>query len=426
MFRRFFFGLDDDIELNVDEGSVLVRTNTSDTISDEYKNLRNELKRTIGLTDNQSFNARLKNRELNGKTNCFASLIHPFLPSNKNLVYSGEHQIFCGSFTKDGSEFISASQDRYVRVFDSRNWKIKERIRALEFGWSILDFDSSETHIAYGTWSSNICFHTKGESDVTQRLLPLLDDDGYQSGIFSLSFSPDEKYILAGGHTRLIFIYDLEAEHSTPILAHDNDVNAVKWLGSTSNLMLSGSDDGMIKLWDKRDSRRCQYSFIGNLDGITNIDCMENGIYFLSNSKDQSIRLWDIRKNTDPMDAIPPPESYWDYRYGDSSLGNNGRELRSGKYAHKLDNSIHSFRGHCVGRTLIRAKFSPMNTTGQRYIYCGSAQLPFSVYIYDIITGKLEKRLDGHNGLIRDLSWNPNYPQIVSVGWDGDIIAWDC
>lgn len=37
------------------------------------------------------------------------------------------------------------------------------------------------------------------------------------------------------------------------------------------------------------------------------------------------------------------------------------------------DTSVMTYRGHVVLRTLIRSKFSPANTTGQRYIYTGCA-----------------------------------------------------
>lgn len=44
-----------------------------------------------------------------------------------------------------------------------------------------------------------------------------------------------------------------------------------------------------------------------------------------------------------------------------------GRDVR-----HPADNSVMTYRGHQVLRTLMRAYFSPAHTTGQRYIYTGS------------------------------------------------------
>ena len=40
---------------------------------------------------------------------------------------------------------------------------------------------------------------------------------------------------------------------------------------------------------------------------------------------------------------------------------------------HPHDISMMSYRGHSVMQTLIRAYFSPADTTGQRFIYAGSA-----------------------------------------------------
>ena len=40
---------------------------------------------------------------------------------------------------------------------------------------------------------------------------------------------------------------------------------------------------------------------------------------------------------------------------------------------HPHDVSVQTFRGHSVLQTLIRAYFSPAHSTGQRFVYTGSA-----------------------------------------------------
>ena len=40
---------------------------------------------------------------------------------------------------------------------------------------------------------------------------------------------------------------------------------------------------------------------------------------------------------------------------------------------HPHDVSVQTFRGHSVLQTLIRAYFSPAHSTGQRFVYAGSA-----------------------------------------------------
>ena len=52
---------------------------------------------------------------------------------------------------------------------------------------------------------------------------------------------------------------------------------------------------------------------------------------------------------------------------------------------HAADTSVFTFKGHSVYSTLIRCQFSPVVTTGQRYIYTGSSD--GTVHIYDLVTG---------------------------------------
>jgi hypothetical protein len=53
---------------------------------------------------------------------------------------------------------------------------------------------------------------------------------------------------------------------------------------------------------------------------------------------------------------------------------------------HPGDVSLMTYRGHAVLQTLIRAYFSPAHTTGQRYIYAGSAEGVINAW--DLVSGK--------------------------------------
>jgi hypothetical protein len=47
---------------------------------------------------------------------------------------------------------------------------------------------------------------------------------------------------------------------------------------------------------------------------------------------------------------------------------------------HPHDVSVQTFRGHTVLQTLIRAYFSPAHSTGQRFVYTGSADGAVRIY----------------------------------------------
>ncbi len=60
----------------------------------------------------------------------------------------------------------------------------------------------------------------------------------------------------------------------------------------------------------------------------------------------------------------------WDYRWQGVPHYLTRRERRP-RIEH--DSSVMTYRGHTVLQTLIRCRFSPVHTTGQRYIYSGCA-----------------------------------------------------
>lgn len=54
----------------------------------------------------------------------------------------------------------------------------------------------------------------------------------------------------------------------------------------------------MFQVWDRRcfdGHDKPSGVLVGHLEGITFIDTRGDGRYFISNGKDQAIKLWDIR-----------------------------------------------------------------------------------------------------------------------------------
>jgi WD40 repeat protein len=59
---------------------------------------------------------------------------------------------------------------------------------------------------------------------------------------------------------------------------------------------------------------------VGHTEGITHLCPKGDGYHLISNSKDQTVKLWDVRKVLSPSAAIEqarqrPQIAHWDYRW---------------------------------------------------------------------------------------------------------------
>ncbi|OIW12698.1 hypothetical protein TanjilG_24631 [Lupinus angustifolius] len=315
----------------------------------------------------------------------------------------------------------------HIRIYDVDNgWKIQKNILAKSLRWTITDTSLSrdQHHLVYASMSPIVHIVNIGSSEM-ESLANVTeihdgldfssdDDGGYSFGIFCVKFSTDGRELVAGSSGDSIYVYDLEANKlSLRVLAHMSDVNTGCFADETSHLIYSGSDDSFCKAWGRRcliDKGKPAGVLMGHLEGITFIDTRGDGHYFISNGKDQTIKLWDIRK------INPGYRSYeWDYRWMDYPP--------QAKYLnHPLDQSVSTYRGHSVLRTLIRCYFSPAFSTGQKYIYTGSHNA--CVYVYDLVSGDQVATLKHHKSPVRDCSWHPSQIILVSSSWDEDIVKW--
>ncbi|GAB2249268.1 hypothetical protein Droror1_Dr00012627 [Drosera rotundifolia] len=354
-----------------------------------------------------------------------------YLPVNgPNIVDQMDSCAYVSQFSSDGSLLVAGSQGSEIRIYDVENrWKVHKDIRAKSFRWTITDtcLSPDQRYLVYSSMSP-ILHIVHIASTATESLANVTDihdgldlsgagDDDYDMfGVFSVKFSGDGRELVASSNVKSIYIFDLEANKlALKIAAHEADVNSVCFADESGHLIYSGGDDGFCKVWDRRclnfkDKPAGVLS--GHLVGITYIDSRRDGRYFISNGKDQSIKLWDIRKMTSKH-FRPKGSGNWDYRYMEYP-----KKLRDMK--HPNDQSLATYKGHSVLRTLIRCHFSPEHSTGQKYIYTGSND--GGVYIYDLVTTALVAKVDHHKSTVRDCSWHPYYPTLISSSWDGQIL----
>lgn len=271
---------------------------------------------------------RMFDRELGvesrGRARALNSLAtQELIPGSKaDMIINLNDRCYSGQFSEDGSFFFACGQDFKVRMYDTRNpydWRYYKTVNYYGGQWTITDATLSpdNKYLAYSSIRSDVCLATTDPADSSEpRHLDFSNTGGGNArghfGIWSLRFSGDGGEIVAGTSEHSVYVYDLEAQRSVmQIRGHGDDVNAVCFGDKMSpHILYSGSDDTTLKVWDRRSlrSERPAGMFLGHTEGLTYIDSKGDGRYVISNAKDQTCKLWDLRKmvSTDVGERINP------------------------------------------------------------------------------------------------------------------------
>ncbi|ALC41425.1 CG9945 [Drosophila busckii] len=356
-----------------------------------------------------------------------------YIPNQKSTrILSLDAKVFVTKFNKSGDKLITACQDGFVRIYDGSKgtYHLLNRIHARDVQWCITDADFSPDgqHFAYSTWSRSFFVMPLDSHDGDCQWI-VHETSNNRVAVFSLRYSPTGDKIIGGSSNATVIVGDVRTRATQMLRTHRTpniDVNAVSYVSDNDpNLIIAGCDDGLLKVYDLRTAFRGRtvaksvIQFVGHYDGITYIDSRNDGCHVLTNSKDQSIKIWDLRQpsNTRNRNAIRQHQSTmnrWDYRWDRVP-----RQFYNPHRALEGDSSIMTYRGHRVTKTLLRAKFSPLEQTGQRFIYtgCGTGR----IIIYDVLTGHIREAIEGHKTVVRDLDWHPVRSEIISSSWDTHV-----
>lgn len=360
------------------------------------------------------------------------------LPSSKaDMIINYNRKCYSGQFSKDGNFFFSCAQDMNVRMYDTSNpydWRYFKTVAVHMGNWTITDATlSPDNRFLAASSIRNIV--TLAPTDP----MSSLDDDfenvqhldfartvpgtntgprqfrGWRGhshfGIWSLRFSGDGKEIVAGTGDCSVYVHDIETEQSIlRIPGHSDDVNAVCYGDEMSpHILFSGSDDSTLKVWDRRSlgDGRPAGVFVGHVEGLTYVDAKGDGRYVLSNGKDQTTKLWDLRKvvATEKADLSHLSNHTFDYRTDEYPF--------SEWQPHPDDCSLVTFRGHRILRTLIRCHFSPPGSTDGRYVYSGSQD--GRVWIWNL-DGTVKKTIDVYKETFKTRAQEQNSPD--DYYWD--------
>ncbi|MDX1991445.1 MAG: protein kinase [bacterium] len=311
-------------------------------------------------------------------------------------------------FSTDGTQALSGSLDRTLRLWDVATG---ETIRVFEgHVGTVLDVALSPDG-RYAASSSGDAFLRNDGEDERDRTIRIWDvASGEQLYAFTptggymrtVTFSPDSHYALSG-----------------------------TWSGATS---------GYLSLWDLETGEEAR-RFYGHSDIITGVAFTPDGSRILSTSWDRTLRVWSVTTGIELNrfdlfdERLLNVAVSTDGQYALVPSGFYGGNEYSRETEESADTSVWliDLRSRAEVRTLTGSEdwlWSMDISSDGTLAASGSGPLngevrDASVRIWDITTGDVVHRMEGHTNTVEGVEFSPDDAYVLSASWDGNVILWD-
>eukprot|EP01118_Nematostelium_gracile_P012494 TRINITY_DN4566_c0_g1_i2.p1 TRINITY_DN4566_c0_g1~~TRINITY_DN4566_c0_g1_i2.p1 ORF type:complete len:359 (-),score=65.28 TRINITY_DN4566_c0_g1_i2:17-1093(-) len=296
-------------------------------------------------------------------------------------------------------------------------------------------------------------------------MAPIMLLQGHKADVLSLKFSPSGKALASGSFDKMIYLWKVydECENYMVLKGHSSAVLEVKWSTSEEmvfsasadktlgifdattaqrikkcrghslyvnsiaparrgpQLIVSGSDDGTVKLWDVR-VKGCVESFQSGAP-VTSVEISDHADQIFSGGLDDVVKVWDIRKKT----LSYTMEGHTDTITG-ISLSPDGSHLLS----NGMDNTVRMWdvRPYASGNRMVKIFQGAQHGFEKNLLKCSWSQdgskisagsADRFVYVWEVSSRRILYKLPGHRGSVNQVDFHPNEPIIGSASSDGTI-----
>ena len=231
---------------------------------------------------------------------------------------------------------------------------------------------------------------------------------GHRGAVLDLHWSRSSEVIFSASADKTLASWDLETglrirKHT----GHEEVVNCLDVSKRGQEVLLSGSDDGYIGIWDPR--QKAASSFIDTGFPVTAVALSEVGNEIYSGGIDNDIKVWDARKQEvaytlrGHADTITSLEASPDSQVLLSNSHDSTIRTWDIRPFAPADRSLRTYDGAPAGleKNLIRASW---DSKGEK-LCAGSGDR--TAVVWEVKTGKLLYKLPGHRGTVNDVRFSP-------------------
>ncbi|KAF2115087.1 cell cycle control protein-like protein cwf17 [Lophiotrema nucula] len=264
-------------------------------------------------------------------------------------------------------------------------------------------FDPSGQHIASGSMDRSILLWSSSGACENYGILT-----GHKQAVLDLHWSRDSRVLFSASADMHLASWDVETgERIRRHPGHEEVINCMDVSKRGEEMLVSGSDDGYIGIWDPR--TKDAVAFIGTDFPITAMTLAEAGNELFTGGIDNDIKVWDLRKQAVTYSLLGHTDTVTSLQISPDTqtLLSNAHDSTVRTWDIRpfapADRRIRTYDGAPSGqeKNLYKASW---DSKGER-IAAGSGDQ--SVAIWEVRTGKLLNKLPGHRGAVNDVRFSP-------------------
>lgn len=210
-------------------------------------------------------------------------------------------------------------------TFDRKNYRPMHTVRTHRSEGYAMDWAggaaatgrASSLRLLTGDIDGNIFLTTSSQSGFNTHPEPFLS---HTSSVEDLQWSPKEPTVFGScSADKSIRIWDVRVRSKKSVIsvgdAHEQDVNVISWNKNTDYLMLSGGDEGSLKVWDLRNFKPSSgagaaekplavATFTWHTAPISSVEWhpTEDSV-FAASGRDDQVTIWDLSVEEDEEEA---------------------------------------------------------------------------------------------------------------------------
>ncbi|MBN9391888.1 MAG: pentapeptide repeat-containing protein [Chloroflexi bacterium] len=243
---------------------------------------------------------------------------------------------------------------------------------------------------------------------------------GHTDWVASVAFSPDGCLFVSGSHDRTLKFWDIETGRCVrTIVAHDDMIWSIA-MSPDGKMLASASKDHLVKIWDVA-SGQCLATLAGHTNWVNSVAFSPDGALLASGSNDQTIKLWDVATRRCIRTIQSEHDMFWSVAFSPDSkmVAGCGNRPSIGLWEVASGHQLKELETQSPDSVVYSIVFSPDGKS----LFSGSKD--GTLYLWDLSSGNHLKSWPGHHSWVRSVAFSPDGLLVASCGEEQNVKVWD-